>query len=40
MSAQNTAGYRCNMCGMILGSLSDLDTDILCRKSIQITKYM
>jgi hypothetical protein len=25
MSAQDTGGYRCNMCGMIFNSLGDLD---------------
>jgi hypothetical protein len=26
MTAQTTGGYRCNVCGMIFNSLSDLDT--------------
>lgn len=25
MSAQNTGGYKCNVCGMIFNTLEDLD---------------
>lgn len=37
MSAQDTGGYRCNMCGMIFNSLGDLDAHTREKHNIKST---
>jgi hypothetical protein len=38
MTAQTTGGYRCNVCGMIFNSMSDLDAHTREKHSTDETK--